>query len=302
MNEPDAPAPMQNSSDGLILVSHLREAREAKGWTLRDLADRTRINQHVLASLEAGEFDVIEPPYVRAFLRGYARMVGVPVDEVNDAFPEPKALVEELPDDEDDRRIPVVPRSRIPWGKVYKTALAVIAVTALWAWQPWADSWPEPSELEAASAPVPEPAREAAPDTATLAIAAGDSTAAAAADSTEAEEPASTGEPVLREIPRPLPPPPVASRAPEHQSTLAIAATDSVWILIMRPDSSVVYEAIMTEGDRRQWTVRDTLSINLGRHAAVDMTVDGRTVAVPRIGSRRSTIFICTPSGQIRRR
>jgi len=60
---------------------HLVRAREAAGLTLDDIHQRTRISRKNLQLLEAGDFPSIPQTYVRAFVREYARNVGLDEDE-----------------------------------------------------------------------------------------------------------------------------------------------------------------------------------------------------------------------------
>ena len=54
----------------------LREAREAKGLTLRDAYEETRITARFLEALETGRYgDLPSPTHVRGFLRNYARFL-----------------------------------------------------------------------------------------------------------------------------------------------------------------------------------------------------------------------------------
>jgi transcriptional regulator with XRE-family HTH domain len=60
----------------------LRAAREAKGLTLAQISDITRIAESHLEALERGEVSILPQAYVRAFIREYAEMVGLKPDEV----------------------------------------------------------------------------------------------------------------------------------------------------------------------------------------------------------------------------
>ena len=56
----------------------LREARETKGLTLREVQEKTRINSRFLEALEMGDFDRLPTPtHARGFLRNYARFLGL---------------------------------------------------------------------------------------------------------------------------------------------------------------------------------------------------------------------------------
>src|SRR5690348_2649387 len=63
----------------------LREAREASGMTLAQVAAETRIPQRHLVAIEAGEFDRLPGrTYAVGFSRTYAKLLGLDGDEVAD--------------------------------------------------------------------------------------------------------------------------------------------------------------------------------------------------------------------------
>ncbi len=56
----------------------LREARETKGFTLREVQEKTRISSRFLEALEMGDYNRLPTPtHVRGFLRNYARFLGL---------------------------------------------------------------------------------------------------------------------------------------------------------------------------------------------------------------------------------
>ncbi|MFZ0546581.1 MAG: RodZ domain-containing protein [Candidatus Promineifilaceae bacterium] len=56
----------------------LREAREAKGLTLSEVQDQTRINTKFLAAMENGQYNLLPTPvHVRGYLRNYARFLSL---------------------------------------------------------------------------------------------------------------------------------------------------------------------------------------------------------------------------------
>ena len=56
----------------------LREAREAKGLSLEQVYEETRITQRFLAAMEAGDYDQLPTPvHVRGYLRNYARFLAL---------------------------------------------------------------------------------------------------------------------------------------------------------------------------------------------------------------------------------
>ena len=68
------------------LGEKLREAREARGYTLREVADQTRISVRYLESMEADDYkDLPGGVFNKGFIKSYARFVGVDETEaIND--------------------------------------------------------------------------------------------------------------------------------------------------------------------------------------------------------------------------
>lgn len=60
----------------------LRKAREEAGITVRDIFERTRINPKYLQAIEEGNFPSLPQTYIRAFIRDYAREVGLDEESV----------------------------------------------------------------------------------------------------------------------------------------------------------------------------------------------------------------------------
>lgn len=67
------------------LGTRLKEARIAKGYSLEDLQDVTKIQKRYLAGIEEGNHSMMPGPfYVRAFIKQYAEAVGLNADELLD--------------------------------------------------------------------------------------------------------------------------------------------------------------------------------------------------------------------------
>jgi cytoskeleton protein RodZ len=86
-NDPSTPSSGAEAFDRNNIGSKLRAAREAKGLTLSQLADQTRVRVAALEAIEAGDFARLpEPIYVQSYLRAFAQAVGVPVEPILEAF------------------------------------------------------------------------------------------------------------------------------------------------------------------------------------------------------------------------
>ncbi|MGA9121562.1 MAG: RodZ domain-containing protein [Bacteroidota bacterium] len=64
----------------------LRKAREARHYTLADIADATLINIDHLRALEEGRTDILPEAYIRAFVREYAAAVGLNAQDIMELY------------------------------------------------------------------------------------------------------------------------------------------------------------------------------------------------------------------------
>lgn len=105
------------------LGASLAAARETRGLSLVDAERLTNIRIRHLAALERGDYDALPGrTYARAFLRTYARALGLDADKLVADF-------EEQVPDEEAEVVPALPRRRsLPAGKL---ALAAVIVGAL---------------------------------------------------------------------------------------------------------------------------------------------------------------------------
>ena len=92
----------ENDNEQQIQIGKkLRDARQAKGYTLDDLQQLTKIQKRYLIAIEDEKFDELPGDfYVRAFIKQYADTVGLDGNELLKEFNEqlPKAKTEEYSD------------------------------------------------------------------------------------------------------------------------------------------------------------------------------------------------------------
>ena len=125
------------------LGADLRNARERAGFSLSDLAARTRIPLNSLRAIEENDFAKVPPGiFVRSFIRAYAREVGVdPVTAVAEyrAMTEPVDEPAQEPESKpaiDDRLdlasyLPNFAESRPGWGYALIVAALVVGVISM---------------------------------------------------------------------------------------------------------------------------------------------------------------------------
>ncbi|WP_409305491.1 helix-turn-helix domain-containing protein [Peribacillus sp. SCS-155] len=83
------------------LGNRLREEREAKGLSLEDLQEATKIQKRYLIGIEEGNYDMMPGKfYVRAFIKQYCEAVGLDSEEIFDQYKNdiPVVYTEELPE------------------------------------------------------------------------------------------------------------------------------------------------------------------------------------------------------------
>jgi len=115
-------------------VIELRHERERRGWTLDDVADRTRIPRRYLEALEDGNHDVLPPgPFLRGYLRQYLEFLGQDPDApTDDASAEGNVEGEDSHFDEDsDYPSPIPPRSEVPLIRLVVTGFVITLVIVL---------------------------------------------------------------------------------------------------------------------------------------------------------------------------
>lgn len=84
------------------LHEELKEIRLEKGVRLEDISKITKIRIDLLEKLEEGNFSIVPMPYLRAFLREYAEVVGADPDRVIAKFEKKTSRIRDVqPSDEE---------------------------------------------------------------------------------------------------------------------------------------------------------------------------------------------------------
>ena len=160
----------ETEADDVVTVGQrLREAREAKGLSIEDIAATTRIPTRHLSSLETSEWDKLPAAtYSVGFAKNYAGAVGLDRAEIADALrtemggTRPVTIYPEVYETADPAR--TMPKGLV-FGALALLALVVIALTWMSSRSmkgdetaPVAENAPAPETNIAAPAPAPAPA------------------------------------------------------------------------------------------------------------------------------------------------
>ena len=110
--------------------ARLRAAREERGLSIEEVADRLRLGEALVLAMEEDRFGLLgEPVVARGHLRNYAALVGAPEREVLADFEPGEAPAPIL--------LPAggtVPAARARRGRGWLAALAAAAAAAAAAW------------------------------------------------------------------------------------------------------------------------------------------------------------------------
>lgn len=236
----------------------LREARQAAGLSVPEVASRLRMPVHVVEALEEGRWQVIGASvFVRGQLRSYARMLGVDVEPFLDIEIAPARPVDLV----SHAHTPRLQRVMESVGRkaVYVVITAAIAVPVWLATRSHfgdtppttasLDALPPEAEVVTESVPQPGPATATAP--------------AAAAG----------GTPYVASLA-----PPVVRAAQAAPGALQIEFGGESWMQVMAPDGHTLEQGLMRAGDSRSFAPGDIGRVVLGNASVVRVQQAGSIV------------------------
>ena len=130
----------QENKDTNVSPGHLlKETREAKGLSQTEIAQRLRLDSHLINDLEAeNEENLPAPIYVTGYLRAYARLLGLDEDQLISHYPHATDTTTILiPENIDYGSRPGI---RLPLGLILVLIPVVVGLAVVW-W--WVDDRPE---------------------------------------------------------------------------------------------------------------------------------------------------------------
>lgn len=270
---------------------HLRRAREKRGLSLQQVAATTKISARVLEALERNDISKLPGGiFSRAFVRAYAREVGLDPEETVERF------VESFPP-EAEERVPVAQSQAVDaegfesGRRVAMTLLQVLGISVLvvLAVAVYRSMRPDPV-AQPPAAVMAEPVREV-PPAVPAATAEADPPVAAQAAEAGAQLPASATAPV--------PAAPGAGESfvatPETPLALTVVASEECW-LSLSVDGQKVVARNLQAGERVQFRARSVIILSAGNAGALTLTINGKPARA--LGGRgevvTSTITLAT--------
>lgn len=262
----------------------LKAAREARGISLRDIADTTKISVTALEALEHNDASRLPGGiFSRAFVRAYAREVGI------DAEAAVREFAEQFPDAVQPLRdVAVIAPAHEPssggsswWRGLAVGLVLLLALGAGVVMMGWTDGWleaapsAEPMPPVAAAPPqvaIPEPLREPGP--AVGAPAGAGDVAAAPGAPVEANGPA---EPPVADVSR------LVALDDHEPMRLAIRPIARCWVRVVA-DGRVVLARELAPGERAEHNAAGEIVLTVGDAGAFTYSINdvpGRALGAP---------------------
>jgi len=276
----------------------LRQAREARGLSIREVEQATRIRQVFVLALEEDRLqDLPDPAYVRGFVRNYARFVGLDPEPLAKAYAQQigaQELVVPTVLDE-----PLFARA----GRGIKIALLVLLIGLLITAAGWVaysylylhqPPWPldqldlaalrfaTPTATQSPTATLPPPTETPSP-TATPEVAASATPAPSATPTPTTGTPAPTAdlattpEPTVATNGTPIVPPAEDLPVPATGLTVRLVASGYTWLDVY-VDEQQDFIGYLNAGDERSWTGERSVELRIGNAAAAAVQVNGEDV------------------------
>jgi cytoskeleton protein RodZ len=279
----------------------LRQARDEKGVTIREVERVTRIRRQYLAALEAQEFSKLPPAaYARGIVKNYAQYLGLSQQEVLALYERATGTAAET--------FEIVPATRpmdsrshwVPNFAIIAFMVVMSGIVFVWMYSAYfresetlangtvgvATMTPVSQSILAVTSPQVTVATQGggfATVTPTNTPAATATTAPAQATETNspdvvASEPAAVAveptETVVEEVPvEPAPEESITEEVVTGAHTFAVWVTEEVWVEVI-VDGVVVFNDVLPAGSERSFS-GDSVSITSGNSAYVHIYVDG---------------------------
>lgn len=262
---------------------HLRDAREAAGLSLDDVAGKLRMPAHVVRSLEQEDWQRLGAPvFVRGQLRSYARLLQVDLEpllrQATIAPVEPVKLVSHTHTPRARRLVESTARKAM-----YVVITGVFAVPVWYATRSHLDGQ-APSTVSLDS--MPESGRTTSkPD-------------AAARPAAAPREPAAPYIASMTPVPRTTP---AAEQAPAaaQAGSLSLSFEGDSWVQILAPDGSPVEKALIRAGERRSYAPGQVGRVVLGNASAVQVQQGGSIVDVKPFQRANVARFAVSSDGSV---
>jgi cytoskeleton protein RodZ len=237
--------------------ARLREAREKRGVSLRQIANSTRISVMSLEALERSDFSRLPGGiFTRAFIRAYAQEVGLDPDRTVQDFiaelpPESASATAHPVAAEDGEKLDSDRKAVATAMRLMLVSLPIAGFVVYYGLHQRPPAMAEPAALVEAPSSMPLPPETTSP-------------------------PADGAPPPAPSAPRQAASAPAPSSVRQPSGlTMEIAPTGDCWVSVTA-DGEPTFSGLMHAGDKRQISARDEISLNVGDAGAFGYRLNGK--------------------------
>jgi cytoskeleton protein RodZ len=273
------------------LGQQLREAREARGLSIEDVAQGTRIRAAYIRALEEERFaDLPAPVYVRGFLRNYATFLGLDAEELIGALEQQSGSFQ-APHRRPPQQIST-PVWRGPNPRALAGALVLVLLVAFIAFifRQYSEftasrstsvfaAAPSPTPVTLAATAIPFPTVTPIPTLPPSPTAATSTTGAAIATKPPAAPTTAPVRPTGTAAPPPPSPTPKATPTPAAPVVLSLRASSDSWLRVT-VDGQIAFEGTLLPGTTKTWDGTKFITVRYGNAGGVSVTVNGQAEGV----------------------
>jgi cytoskeletal protein RodZ len=276
--------------------AHLRQAREQRGVSLRDIAERTKISVLALEALERNDISRLPGGiFTRAFVRAYAREVGLDPDDAIRRFVArfPDVAAEEAPRAYEANPEHIEVEESQGFGRGWRALAWVMPLllgVAYFGFSGRLPFWggtqaPASQQAEQRPATPPPPAAPAAttpassattpPSSATTPGATGEQGATGqepAPDLSAQAAPSAAAPAPSQQVPAAVP---AAEPMPADGFKVTLATREACWVSV-KVDGTSVYSGLMQPGERKNLALRGQVSLTVGNAGVLDLFINDR--------------------------
>ncbi len=256
--------------------ARLRAERTKRGWSLEDVAQKTRISKRFLIALEADDMSAMPGvAFARGFVKTYANLMELDGDELVAMMPRPDAIVTPVQDPHE--RDPFLgsisssswdgrwdPRWNGPLASVAWVLLAVLVTAGAYYYL----NRPAHTETAVASAKTEPVKRE------TVKMV-----------QTPPEPKVTVAAPAPQTVSQPVTQPAPAAKQPERTFTatsnkpvqVVLTATESSWLNIIA-DGKAAFTGVMNANERKEFDANSNVKIVAGNAGGVRILLNGKVI------------------------
>lgn len=245
------------------LGEELRKARLAKKMRLRDIARKTKINIKFLKAVEDDDFEILPEPYIRAFIKAYAKEIGLDVEEVIKKYdsikeekPEPEKIEGKPPSATKTTREFKFSEHKVAatvMGVVIVAVIATIYIYIKYGSEIFGTKGKEVKE-------IPIQAVSSVVDTTTS----------------------------------------IVAQVKQQLHKLDLVALEKTWVRISVDDENAE-EYIFDKGNTKSWTAKDTFKLRIGRADGLELKLNGKSLG--NLGLSSEVIdLVLSKEGIVRKR